>query len=274
MTRWDPFKGLENFERRLESFFAGRLRSRTRDLEVEHLPQAIARRLAAHRRHGYVGDAVLGAVDGCVTTFAVVAGAVGGGFSEIVVIVLGFANLLADGFSMAVSNYLGTKSEREAVEKARHRECRHIEAIPAGEREEIRQIFARKGFSGELLERIVEVITGNSKLWVDTMLTEELGLQLDGPHPLRAALATFFSFVIVGLIPLATFLLPNLDPAHRFVASAIVTAAAFFAVGAIKGVVLERRLVRSGLETFLTGGGAAVLAYLAGIWLRHAYGVS
>jgi VIT1/CCC1 family predicted Fe2+/Mn2+ transporter len=121
-----------------------------------------------------------------------------------------------------------------------------------------------------LLERIVEVITSNSKLWVDTMLTEELGLQLDGPHPLRAALATFFSFVIVGL---ATFL-PNFDPAHRFVASAIVTAAAFFAVGTIKGVVLERRLVRSGLETFLTGGGAAVLAYLAGIWLRHAYGVS
>jgi hypothetical protein len=96
-----------------------KLRSRTRDLEAEHLPQAIARRLAAHRRHGYVGDAVLGAVDGCVTTFAVVAGAVGGGFAEIVVIVLGFANLLADGFSMAISNYLGTKSEREEVEKAR-----------------------------------------------------------------------------------------------------------------------------------------------------------
>ena len=72
------------------------------------------------------------------------ADAVGGGFSEIVVIVLGFANLLADGFSMAVSDYLETKSERGAVEKARHRECRHIKAIAAGEREEIRQIFARK----------------------------------------------------------------------------------------------------------------------------------
>jgi hypothetical protein len=118
---------------------------------------------------------------GCVTTFAVVAGAVGGGFSEIVVIVLGFTNLLADGFSMAVSNYLGTKSEREAVEKARHRKCRHIEAIAAGERKEISQVFARKGFRGGLLERIVEVITSNSKLSVDTMLTEELGLQLDGP---------------------------------------------------------------------------------------------
>ena len=249
-------------------------RSRAQELEAERLPQAIARRLAAHRRHGYVGDTMLGAVDGCVTTFAVAAGAVGGGFSEIVVIVLGFANLLADGFSMAISNYLGTKSEREEVDKARQMERRHIEAIPAGEREEIRQIFAGKGFTGAFLERIVEVITGNPKLWVDTMLTEELGLQLEGPHPLRAALATFFSFVIVGLIPLAPFLLPNLDVIHRFIASAVVTAMAFFAVGATKGVVLERGPVRSGLETLLTGSGAAGLAYLMGMWLRHAYGVS
>jgi VIT1/CCC1 family predicted Fe2+/Mn2+ transporter len=80
--------------------------------------------------------------------------------------------------------------------------------------------------------------------------------------------------VVVGLIPLAPFLLPNLDPAHRFVASAIVTAAGFFAVGAIKRIVLERSLVRSSLETLVTGGGAAALAYLVGTWLRHAYGVS
>jgi vacuolar iron transporter family protein len=248
--------------------------SHIRELEDEHLPQAIARRLAMHRRHRHVGDAVLGAVDGCVTTFAVVAGAVGGGFSQIVVIVLGFANLLADGFSMAVSNYLGTKSEREEVERARRNERKHIETIPAGEREEIRQIFARKGFSGEVLERIVNVVTSNPTLWVDTMLTEELGLQLDGPRPLRAALATFFAFVTVGLIPLAPFVLPALDADQRFIASAAVTAAAFFSIGLIKGKILERELMRSGLETLLTGGGAATLAYLVATWLRHAYGAS
>lgn len=175
---------------------------------------------------------------------------------------------------MAVSNYLGTKSEREAVEKARHRECRHIEAIPAGEREEIpRQSFARKGFSGDLLEHSVEVITSNSKLWVDTMLTEELGLQLDGPHPLRAALATLFSFVIVGLIPLAPFLLPNFDPAHRLVASAIVTAAAFFAVGAIKGVAGQALgALRSGNVADRRRSCSSCLSH--GHLVRHAYGVS
>ena len=90
------------------------------------------------------------------------------------VIVLGFANLLADGLSMAVSNYQGTKSQREQVEQARRKEEHHIEQIPEGEREEVRQIFARKGFEGGVLEKIVEVITQDRQLWIRTMLTEEL----------------------------------------------------------------------------------------------------
>jgi VIT1/CCC1 family predicted Fe2+/Mn2+ transporter len=215
---------------------------------------------------------VLGGIDGCVTTFAVVAGAVGGGFSGMVVIVLGFANLLADGFSMAVSNYLGTKSQREQVAKARLQEERHIEDIPEGEREEVTQIFARKGFEGEVLVKIVDVITRNRRLWVDTMLTEELGLQVDGPSPVRAGVATFLAFLVVGLVPLIPFLIPGLMSSQRFVASSVVTAAAFLGVGIAKGIVLGRPLVRSGTETLLTGGGAAALAYFVGSWLRQLYG--
>jgi hypothetical protein len=108
------------------------------ELEAEHRPKAVRRRLVESRRPSYLGDAILGGIDGCVTTFAVVAGAVGGGFSGVVVIVLGIANLLADGFSMAVSNYQGTKSQRQQVEEARRSEERQVEAIPEGEREEIR----------------------------------------------------------------------------------------------------------------------------------------
>ena len=131
---------------------------------------SVRERLAARRQHNYLGDAVLGAIDGCVTTFAVVASAVGAGFSGVVVIVLGLANLLADGFSMAVGNYLGVKSEPERVERARRAEQHHIDGVPEGEREEIRQIFERKGFGGDVLEKIVEGITRDRRLWVDTML--------------------------------------------------------------------------------------------------------
>jgi VIT1/CCC1 family predicted Fe2+/Mn2+ transporter len=205
---------------------------------------------------------------------AVVAGAVGGGFSGVVIIVLGFANLLADGFSMAVSNYQGTKSQLERVEEARRSEERQIRKIPAGEREEIRQIFAAKGFSGETLERVVETISNDPRLWVGTMLTEELGLEAEGPNPLRAALATGAAFLVVGLLPLIPFLIPNLTADTRCRASAVAAVFAFFAVGAAKGIVLKRPVLRSGVETLLTGGGAALLAYVVGSWLRATFGVA
>lgn len=242
------------------------------DLELEHRPESIRSRLEERRRHSYLGDAVLGGIDGTVTTFAVVAGAIGAGFGAMVVIVLGFANLLADGFSMAVSNYLGTKSQLQRVAQTRRWEEQHIREIPAGEREEITQIFARKGFEGEVLDRIVETITSDQGLWLDTMLTEEHGLQLDGPSPVRAGLATFLSFLLVGVIPLVPFLVPGLDPDQRFLASCIATGMAFVTVGVVKGAVLEEGRLRSGLETLLTGGVAALLAYVVGSWLRQAFG--
>ena len=241
-------------------------------LTSEHHPSAIRARLDGVQQQSYLGDAVLGGIDGCVTTFAVVAGAVGGGFPAVVPIVLGFANLLADGFSMAVGNYQGTKSQRELVDEARRTEEYHIDQIPEGEQEEIRQIFARKGFEGDVLEKIVDVITQDRQLWVDTMLTEELGLQVNGPSPLRAALATFAAFIVVGIIPLAPFLVPGLTPEQTFRASAFVTALAFFGIGMVKGLVLGRSAIRSGLETLLVGGLAAVLAYVVGAWLRQTFG--
>lgn len=135
-----------------------------RTLRAEHQPEAIRQRLDQDRAHQYVGDAVLGGIGGCVTTFAVVAGAMGAGFPGHVIVILGVANLVADGFSMAVSNYENAKSRREEVEEARRTETYHINVFPEGEREEVAQIFERKGFSGPQLDDIVEVITSDKKL--------------------------------------------------------------------------------------------------------------
>lgn len=241
-------------------------------LHYDHRPEVIRERLEAQKCHSYLADAVLGGIDGCVTTFAVVAGAVGAQFPGVVVIILGFANLLADGFSMASSNYLGTKSQRELVDQARREEARHIEEVPGGEREEVRQIFARKGFGGETLTQIVEVITGDHTLWVDTMVTEELGLPLGGPSPLRAAIATFMAFLLVGLVPLIPFLVPGLSTLSRFVFSTAATAVAFCGVGLLKGWALGRPALRSGVETLIIGGAAAALAYFVGVLLHAMFG--
>jgi len=241
-------------------------------LQADHHPHAIRDRVTGKQRHSYLGDAVLGSVDGTVTTFAVVAGAVGAGFASIVIVILGVANLLADGLSMAVSNYLGTKVEREEVEKAKEAEEHHIEHIPEGERAEIREIYAQKGFDGELLEQVVDVITSDRHVWVNTMLTEELHLQIEQRSPSRAALATFAAFVVVGLVPLLPYLVPMVPVEQTFLVSSVLTGIGFAFVGVAKGAVLHRRIWRSALETLLTGGVAAAVSFAVGYGLRQAFG--
>jgi VIT1/CCC1 family predicted Fe2+/Mn2+ transporter len=232
-------------------------------LAAEHCPDAIRRRLRSEPPRSYLRDAVLGAIDGCVTTFAIVAGSIGARFPGIVVIVLGAANLVADGFSMAVSNYQATRTARDELERARRAEQEHIRLHPEGEREEIRQIFAAKGLTGDTLEDVVDAISRDERIWIDTMLKEELGLQPHVADPKRAALATFAAFAAAGLVPLLPFLVPGHFVFDRFITSSVLTAVAFFAIGAARGLVLGVAPLRAGVETFAMGGGAAALAYAA-----------
>ena len=188
-----------------------------------------------------------------------------------VIIVLGLANILADGFSMAVGNYLGTKADNQHVENERREELLEIEINPEGEREEIRQIYAAKGFSGNQLEEVVKIITADETRWVNTMLQEEHGLQLHEHDAARAALVTFFSFALVGLPTLnAVFNQLVEEPMYclsHFAWSSGITLLAFFAIGAFKGRFVNTSWQRSGIETLLVGGVAALLAYGVGLLL-------
>lgn len=240
-------------------------------LREEHTLPAVHARLESSPR-SYLPDFIYGSIDGIVTTFAVVAGVAGAGLEDRIVIILGTANLIADGFSMSVSNLLGARVERQQRARARQDEQRQIRLFPEGEREEVRQIYAAKGLDGETLETVIEAITADRELWLDTMVTEELGYPGVERAPLRAALTTFLAFVALGSLPLLVFAVMSvsgLEIDAPFAWSAVLTALAFFAVGALKSRFVEQTWWRSGGETLALGGAAATLAYLVGIGLQN-----
>lgn len=234
--------------------------------EHEHTPEAIRARLAAGARHSYLRDFIYGGIDGTVTTFAVVAGVEGARLSSGVVLVLGFANLIADGFSMAASNYVATRAEHDDRRRMEAIERRHIELAPEGEREEVRQIYEGKGFAGAELERVVELVTADRRRWIETMLAEEYGLARDTRSPVVAAVVTFLAFVVCGIVPLVPFLF---GAGGAFAPAALSTCLVFFLIGAAKSRWGTQRWWASGLQTLSIGAAAAALAYFVGVLLKE-----
>ncbi|MDU9002429.1 VIT1/CCC1 transporter family protein [Sedimentitalea todarodis] len=231
-----------------------------------HSQQEIARRIGSPPGRGVLRDLVYGAIDGSVTTFAIVAGVAGAGLSPFVIVALGIANVLADGFSMAAGNYSGTKAERDNIRRVRAIEERHIKRYPDGERREVREILLRMGLNGAVLEDATQAITADRESWIDLMVQGEYGLGGVDPHPMRAAMATFMAFLAAGFIPLLPFML-GLERAFEL--SAMMTMAVFFAIGAFKSRWSLAPWWWSALETLLIGGVAAAIAYAVGT-LFHA----
>ncbi len=239
----------------------------------EHRPDAIKQRLRHTTSSKNRSAATLGGIDGCITTFAIVSGAAGAGLSAPIALILGFANLLADGFSMAVSQYESIKTENSVIDYIRDNEALHIDQIPQGEREEVRQIFQQKGFSGDTLEAIVDTISGDKRLWIDTMLREEHGLQTRGNNALRPASITFFAFILLGALPLIPFLFSTPTMQQQFVLSSIIAGVVFFSIGLFKSPDTSRPHLGAGFSTLLTGSSAAALAYASGHILREVFGI-
>lgn len=239
-----------------------------------HDPARIAH--SAGERHGgasdqYLGDMVYGGLDGIVTTFAVVSGVAGANLGSNIVLILGLANLFADGFSMATGAYLSTKSEQEYYQRERAREGWEVEHFPDGERAELYELYRNMGYSEEDARQLVEIKTKNTELWLDAMMIEELGMLKDERKPLVSALTTLIAFVVAGSLPLVIYVLGlffPIPPEAAFPISLALSGIALFGLGAAKVLVTERNPIRSGLEMLLVGGLAAGVAYLVGALLK------
>ncbi|MFQ5849560.1 MAG: VIT1/CCC1 transporter family protein [Candidatus Binatia bacterium] len=263
-------------KKRLSNRFSlARSAYRRRDVEFSqaaHAPEHLERSLREDgTRSQHLADAVLGATDGIVTTFAIVAGAAGASLSPGIVLIMGFANLFADGFSMAIGNYLGARSQQEYWYEERARETWEIKHLPEAEREEIRRIYRRKGFEGEQLEGIVKTLTTDQERWVEEMMREELGIQEERIAPLMSGMVTFTAFFLAGLLPVFPYVLAFLRPvlvANTFILSTGITAMALFSVGMVRRFMTRRPWWQSGLEFLGIGGLAAACAFFVGYILR------
>ncbi|MGM0580696.1 MAG: VIT1/CCC1 transporter family protein [Bacteroidota bacterium] len=223
------------------------------------------------RHQNYLSEFVYGGIDGSITTFAVVAGAVGAGLDNAVIIILGFANLFADGFSMSIGAYMSAKSEKQNYHKQKAIEYWEVDNLPETEREEIREIYQEKGFEEPLLSQVVDVITKDKDRWVDVMMKDELGLIEDEKSPFQTGLFTFISFVVIGLIPLMVFVADyiNIEVTNKFLWSSIMTGIGFIFIGFLKSKVTNNSIIKGVSETLLLGGLAAFVAYFVGDFLEQ-----
>jgi VIT1/CCC1 family predicted Fe2+/Mn2+ transporter len=241
--------------------------SKNQNITDQHEEASLHNKQSFLNRHqAYLGEFVYGGIDGSVTTFAVVAGSVGAGLDSSVIIILGFANLLADGFSMSVGAYLSTKSERDNFEKHKAVEYWEVDNLPELERQEIRDIYAAKGFEGELLEQVVDVITSDKDRWVDVMMKEELEMIKDGKTPFAIGAVTYMAFITVGLVPLVMYVWDYIFgfDGNMFLVTCILTGLAFTVIGFLKTYVTETSKWKGILETLILGAIAAAVAYFVG----------
>lgn len=231
---------------------------------MEEVPQRIP---LIQRFQTYLGEFVYGGIDGSVTTFAVVAAATGAEQAISVILILGFANLLADGFAMSVGAYLSSKAEGDSYEKHFREEKRRVNDFPEKEKEKLKAIYRNKGFDGELLEQVVEVLSSDEDSWVDIKMKEELEMVEEPKSPLAMGAVTYLSFILIGLIPLLVYAFSGflpLDYNQLFWTSCILTGLGFVIIGYLKAYVAETSVIRGILETLALGGIAAGVSYLAG----------
>lgn len=242
----------------------------TKGLKKIKLTAELKARMEEHGANGHynwVADFVYGGIDGAVTTFAVVAGVEGAALSIPIILILGFANLFADGFSMSIGKYSSDKANLEQFETIRQAEYRHLKEIPEHEEKEVEDILRAYGFTGGDLERGTKIITSNPDAWVDLMMRHEFNMTSENIRPIKGGLITFASFVLIGFIPLMGYVFAPMlgfNSDQTFIFTIFATLLALFFVGTVKSKFSQKSWWRSGVETAFIGGIAAAIAYFVG----------
>mmetsp|Transcript_2957 Transcript_2957/g.2489 ORF Transcript_2957/g.2489 Transcript_2957/m.2489 type:complete len:293 (+) Transcript_2957:69-947(+) len=256
--------------RKLHDTKLTRLDSNNPDNEVLEVPME-----EQHKALGdYVKSIIYGGLDGIITTFAIVAGIAGADLTTDVILVLGFANLIADGLSMGIGDYLSESAELEYIASEKLREEWEFDNFQEGEIQEMIEIYKEKGVSQEDAEVILRTMSKYPEFFINHMMIQELELQPPSgdEQPAKGGLVTLISFLCFGCVPLLSYVafeaieFDGYDP--KFLISIILTILTLFGLGVFKGKITESSMIKSGLFITINGVFAAGAAYLI------AYGLS
>lgn len=217
----------------------------------------------AHRHVNWLRDVILGGQDGLVNILGIILGVIAGGGSRAVLLAAGFAAAITESISMGAVGYTSAVSERDYYQAEQAREAAEIDATPEAERQEIRDIYAGKGFAGDLLERVVDTITANRDSWLATMMDEELHLQpVQTAAIFRSAIVITIATLIGHFIPLLPFVwLPR---TAALILAIVLSALVLFGVGVYQSVTLVGDWRKNGLKMVAIGLGAAAIGFLIG----------
>lgn len=227
----------------------------------------------------YVKSIIYGGLDGIITTFAVVAGVQGAQLRVEVILILGFANLVADGLSMGVGDYLSEKAEMDFAKSERKREMWEFNNYQEGEIEEMIDIYTKRGVEYEDAKLILTTMAKYPDFFVDHMLIQELNIKPvdEADSPIWNGLVTMASFMVFGIVPLLSYVVlsfvnfPDYDP--KFIISIILTLLTLATLGALKGKITESSIIKSSLFVTINGGLAAIASYAVGLLLSVITGV-
>ncbi len=205
-------------------------------------------------------DFILGGQDGLVNVLAIILGVAIATNDIRIILIAGLVATFGESISMAAVAYTSTKAEEDFYKSEVEREKREMREMPKEEVQEIKDIYYKKGFRGNLLSAVVNKITSNKKVWLETMMTEELHLYKEHrENPLKSAAVVGFAAILGSLIPLIPFAFLNIR--EGITASIIVSVLFLFAVGAVKAKITVGNWIKSGIELTAIGMAAALVGY-------------
>lgn len=243
------------------------LKNNIAKIKEAHTQKAIHRSIhheEAHLKAFNLPEIILGGQDGLVNVLGVILGVAAATSSSQIVLVAGLAATFAESISMAAVAYTSKLAEADYYQSELEREKWEIEHVPEGEKEEIRALYENFGFTGKVLDEVVEKITGNKDVWLKVMMQQELKLEpIQRKEALPAGIIVGFSAIVGSFIPLLPFFFFPIKTAIAI--SLVVSSLTLFVVGYYKAKkTLGRQFIRQGLEMTVIGMVSALVGYFVG----------